>query len=309
MPAAYAHITLVNQFRETSRLRKRSGFPSAAISAIVKYFRFCELGAVSPDYPYLVLGLGGKAAKRWADIMHYTRTTQVICRGAELLSEMEGVPKEKGTAWLMGYVAHVVTDVSVHPVVELKVGPYDENKLAHRVCEMNQDVHIYQRLNMGGIGLSEHLKNGIGRCGDPASPKKLDPDIKALWSGMLKATHSAEFKKNSPKFDKWHSGFLRGIDKVAEEGEKLMPLARHVAQDLGLVYPDSVDPSSVNGLTTPTGTMDYDQVFDKAVENVASAWNNVAQSIFLKRPELLASMTNWNLDTGRDESTKLVYWS
>jgi hypothetical protein len=309
MPAAYAHITLVNLFRETRRLRNLSGSPVEAISAIMKYFRFCELGAVSPDYPYLVMGLGSKGAKKWADIMHYTKTTEVIRRGAEILSGMSGASQEKGIAWLMGYAAHVVTDVSVHPVVELKVGPYKGNEKAHRICEMHQDVHIYQRLNMGGIGLSEHLKAGIGRCGDPASPGNLDPDIKALWSDMLQTVHPREFKKNSPKLDKWHSGFLFGIDKVAEEGGKLIPLARHVALDLGIIYPASADSAYIQSLKVPNGTMDYDGVFDKAVENVAGVWNNIARSIFQKRPGLLASMTNWNLDTGKDESKKLIYWS
>jgi hypothetical protein len=308
MPAAYAHITLVNLFRQTIRFDNLPDFPSAARSAIINHFRFCELGAVSPDYPYLTLGSSN--AKKWADIMHYELTTQVIRSGAEILSGMTGVPKEKGTAWLMGYAAHVVADVSIHPIIELKVGPYVGNEKPHRICEMNQDVHIYKQLNMGGIGLSEHLKNGIGRCGSSFLwVKKLDPDIKALWSAMLEKTHPAEFKNNPPKFDKWHSGFLRGVDKVAEEGDKLIPLARHVAQDLGIVYPETADTTYINGLNTPTGAMDYDAIFEKTVGNVAQAWNSIAQSIFNKRPELMASMPNWNLDTGRDESSELTYWS
>ena len=36
--------------------------------------------------------------------------------------------QQKGLAWLLGYCAHVATDVTIHPVVEMKVGPYDENK-------------------------------------------------------------------------------------------------------------------------------------------------------------------------------------
>jgi len=46
----------------------------------LQYSKFCGLGSVSPDYPYLALGDGG--AKRWADIMHYTRTGEVIHAGA-----------------------------------------------------------------------------------------------------------------------------------------------------------------------------------------------------------------------------------
>ena len=47
MPGAYAHITHVNLIREPARLESR-GFPSEAIVSLLDYFRFCELGAVSP---------------------------------------------------------------------------------------------------------------------------------------------------------------------------------------------------------------------------------------------------------------------
>jgi len=309
MPAAYAHITLVNLCKEPANLDRLQGFPDKARSCINKYFRFCELGAVSPDYPYLAMGIGSKNAKKWADIMHYARTSDVIRSGAELLSGMTGVAQGKGTAWLMGYAAHVVTDVSIHPIVELKVGTYAGHEKEHRICEMNQDVYIYPKLNMGGIGLSEHLTNGIARCHDTGSKKKLDSDIKALWASMLKKTHASEFKKNSPKFDKWHSGFIQGVDQVAEEGGKLIPLARHVALDLGVIYPETANATYTKNLKTPTGPMDYDAIFARAIENVSLTWNTIARSIFNKRPEMLASMPNWNLDTGRDEADHLTYWS
>lgn len=126
MPGAYAHITLVNMLREPKRLESIKSFPTDAISAILDYFKFCELGAVSPDYPYLALG--DSNAKKWADEMHYTRTGSMIHAGVRLLKNMQGESKRKGLAWLLGYSAHVATDVTIHPVVELKVGDYDNHK-------------------------------------------------------------------------------------------------------------------------------------------------------------------------------------
>src|SRR3546814_8810785 len=55
-------------------------------------------------------------------------------------------------------------DVTLHPCINSKVGPYAQNKRAHRVCEMNQDVHAFQRLNLGAVDLPERLKTGIRRC-------------------------------------------------------------------------------------------------------------------------------------------------
>jgi len=51
----------------------------------------------------------------------------------------------------------VVADVTIHPILELKVGSYAEHKMGHRTCEMHQDAYIFQRLNLGDVGLSEHL--------------------------------------------------------------------------------------------------------------------------------------------------------
>jgi hypothetical protein len=52
MPGACAYLTLVNLIREPARLESYGLNPEAIIS-ILDYFRFCEPGAVSPDYPYL----------------------------------------------------------------------------------------------------------------------------------------------------------------------------------------------------------------------------------------------------------------
>jgi hypothetical protein len=52
MPGAYTHLTPVNLIREPARLENQ-GFTPEAVVSLPDYFRFCELGAVSPDYPYL----------------------------------------------------------------------------------------------------------------------------------------------------------------------------------------------------------------------------------------------------------------
>jgi hypothetical protein len=136
MPGAFAHITMVNCLSETARLKK---LPSAAAKAVLKNFKFCELGAVSPDYPYLVVG--DHNAKNWANSMHHERTGEMIHAGIENLKGSTGSALNKGIAWLLGYAAHVTTDVTIHPVVEMKVGPYKGNEKKHRICEMNQDSY------------------------------------------------------------------------------------------------------------------------------------------------------------------------
>lgn len=315
MPGAYAHITLVNLLREPARLEAIPEFPSEAISAVLEYFRFTELGAVSPDYPYLAIG-DGDAAK-WADAMHYTNTGAMIQAGVDLLKEMDGEPKRKSLAWLFGYAAHVATDVTIHPIVELKVGKYAKNKTAHRKCEMHQDAYIFQRLNLGEVGLSEHLDSGIARCGEPDNKRSLDGTIVTLWEEMLKRVHTVQYAINPPDIRKWHRGFMLVVDKIAEEGDRLLPLARHVAVDAGLTYPaasaidkdEYINKLQVSHPPNPTEFLRYDEIFDRAVNNVGDIWGLVASGVFSADTRYLAQIGEWDMDTGRDTNDKLVFWS
>ena len=143
--------------REPARLESHN-FPPAAIIAVLDYFRFCELGAISPDYPYL--DIAHPDACQWADRMHYQKTGDMVKTGIDLIRKLDGTAQQKAFAWLLGYTSHVVTDETIHPVVELKVGEYQKNKGRHRICEMHQDAYIFQQLNIGEIGLAEHLDSG-----------------------------------------------------------------------------------------------------------------------------------------------------
>ena len=308
MPGAYAHITMVNELKEPQRLERIPGFPRDAIAAVLKYFKFCELGAVSPDYPYLAIG--DERAKRWADIMHYTRTGEMIHAGVKRLKAIKGDARKKCLAWLLGYTAHVTTDVTIHPVVELKVGEYKGHEKPHRICEMHQDAHIFQRLNLGEVGLSEHLDSGIAACREAADPDLLDRSIVSLWTGMLQDVHPEEFAANPPDIDKWHRRFNFVIDKIAEEGDRLVPFARHLGVDSGLMYPakDDIDPQYIKDLATPSGKKDYDEIFEAAIGNVGNIWQVAASGATQGQKTYLARIGNWNLDTGRDESKRLVFW-
>lgn len=310
MPAAYAHMTLVNILREPRRLENLSDFPRNAIPILSRWQKFCELGAVSPDYPYLALD--DPQAKKWADLMHWIRVGEMIKAGIIYLRGVSGEGREKGLAWLLGYCAHVTTDVTVHPVIELKVGPYVGNERRHRICEMNQDVYIFQRLNLK-VTLSEFLKSGIYRCADPADAEKLDPDVSKLWLDMLKKVHAAEFTGNLPDIHKWHRRFTTIVDNIAEESNRLVAFARHVASGvLGMMYPleHEIDLQYINNLLCPGGrTHSYDQVFDMALANVGQVWTWVASGVLAGDTTYESKIGNWNLDTGLDENRRSVFWS
>ncbi|MBA2658607.1 MAG: zinc dependent phospholipase C family protein [Nitrosospira sp.] len=306
MPGAYAHLTLVNLIREPTRLENHA-FPPEAIVSLLDYFRFSELGAVSPDYPYL--DLTHRDAARWADQMHYERTGDMIKTGIGVIKKLNGVSQQKAFSWLLGYTSHVVTDVTIHPVVELKVGEYQQNKGKHRICEMHQDVHIFQRLNVGEIGLAEHLDSGIWGCCDKPDSGKLDPIIVSIWQSMLETCYPDLYQSNPPIIDDWHGSFKFIVDK-AEEGGALPPFARHVAANIGLTYPSAadIDTQYIEGLATPLGSMSYDQIFDHAMENVLAVWSSIATAVFKNDTAYQAAIQNWNLDTGKDGNGSYAYW-
>lgn len=309
MPGAYAHITLVNLAKEPGRLVE-AGFPDPAIAAVLAHFKYCELGAVSPDYPYLCLDSDQHS---WADHMHYEHVGQTIATGVDAALALAGAAREKVFAWLLGYAAHVVTDMTIHPVVERKVGPYAENKTDHRICEMHQDAYIFQRLDLGDIGVAEHLAQGIADCCGQDDPDALDPAITAVWAHMLKTAHAQAYAELAPDFGGWHRGFDFMVDKIAEEGNHLLPLARHVAAKFGLTYPapDQLDRQYLEGLDTPAGLLSYDDVFDSALRNVLGVWKELAERLFadVTAPVVQLAGQEWNLDTGRDQGGAYVYWA
>lgn len=304
MPGAYAHMTAVYYAVKSDRLQHLSAEAHRAVHSLQKYI---ELGCVSPDYPYLSLGDDGAAA--WADRMHYERTGRMIDAGVARVRTMgEGDGRRKCLAWLMGYAAHVVTDVTIHPVVLLRVGPYEENKTAHRVCEMHQDAYIYDTLGMGPITETEQLKDGIGACGDAHG---LAPDVRALWEGMLQAVHPQAYAEAPPDIDKWHRNFLRAVDGLADEGGWLPGFVMRRVAGMGIFYfgRELVEESYVKGLKVPgkAGYKDYQEIFKRAIDNVANMWVEIDESV--RSGEPVAASRDWDLDTGRDHATgELTYW-
>lgn len=304
MPGAFAHITAANVAISTNELAGID-MPDEAKLILSKNVNFVELGCVSPDYPYLAIA--DAKQNKWADLMHYDRSGDLIKLMAEACkTSSQATMRIKTFAWLCGYLSHVIADITIHPVVELKVGPYEENKDDHRTCEMNQDAYIWQRLKLGEIGLADRVERNIGRCaGDDGT---LDSDIVKLWGTGLNSIHSEYAQSFPPEFDKWHGGFQAVVNN-AEEGYRFFKWARHVAADSGLLYPrpSEVNPTYIDNLETPSGAMHYDQVFDMAVENIKSYIGILGRYIFSEGS--LDDVKNWNLDTGKDDSGRLTVWN
>jgi hypothetical protein len=311
MPGPYAHITLLHELMRPTRLKSIFSPSSGFEAALTTYFPYCSLGAVSPDYPNLAWVTA--TAPQWADAMHYTRACQMIRSGIGRVRHSTGAVRDKQIAWLLGYCAHVATDVTIHPVVQARVGEYAENQRQHRVCEMNQDSYIYRRMKLGEIGESDYFAVTVAQCYDSHDPSQLDSDISSLWEGMLEDVHPEQFIANSPDCNHWHQRFIERVTAGTKSTVRLFPLAGTIAARMELAYPahDKVDMQFIEELLIPTDQplfLHYDEIFDHAAGNVTLLWRQVEQALCHDDPRVLSDIGEWNLDNGCDENGRLVFW-
>jgi hypothetical protein len=215
----------------------------------------------------------------------------------------------------MGYTAHVVGDMCVHPVVELKVGSYQGNETAHRRCEMHQDVYIFRRMGTSMPQTSNHLQATLLTCSAQNDPTRLDPDIRHLWMGILKAVHNTLYEDDPPDLNKWHHGCYGVLQKLLPTTSRFVGFARHVCDGLGFSYPtlDEVDQAEyIQNLKVPDDRrLHYDDIFDFAIKTVQNVWLDVALYVTGQTDRIRFRNDEWNLDTGRNElaqQDKLVFW-
>jgi hypothetical protein len=284
---------------------------SSVVTSLKTSFPYCALGAVSPDYPNLVTG--DTHTSCWADAMHFSRVRETINSGINFVRKCQGDRRSKQMAWLLGYCAHVGADMTIHPVVQEKVGAYAENQRQHRVCEMNQDSYIYGRMNLGEIGASDIFARTVVQCGSPVNTAQLDSDIESMWDAVLKDIHPELYDAHPPEISAWHAAFVIRVAECSAAVTRLFPLAGIISEKMGLSYPcyAAIDRQFIDEQRVPSEkpqSLGYDEIFDHAVDNVAALWNHVEQAIASDNtPGLLAS-GEWNLDNGRDGQGKLVFW-
>ena len=313
MPGTFAHMTFVDAVCAES-LYDIDGLNADTSEALGLYLNFCELGSVSPDYPSLTVL--DKGAACWANVMHYFQTADFVRDGVRRLIEhppADPRDRQRCLAWLFGYAAHLVADLTVHPVIAMKVGCYEGHEAYHRRCELHQDVYIFNRILREDVCSAEYLRRaGIMTC---AENGVLNSAVNSLWFSMLNTIPRADIElrlgTKSPTKDPdpnlWHKWFTRLIDKVAEEGGRLPALARRLGEDE--LYPqlDRLDRTFIDDLKTPSNeATSYYAVFARARENIVHYWGELGAAIQDRNP-MLFTLPNADLDTGVAESAPL-FW-
>lgn len=309
MAGPYAHITLLYELLKHDRMKFI--FSSAPLrKAVSEFFPYVALGTVSPDYPNLASK--DPSAALWADAMHTGRTSSIINSCIRQIRTASGTARDKQFAWLLGYAAHVVTDMTIHPVVQAKVGIYSQNQLRHRICEMHQDSYIYRRMDLGEIGESDRFAMIIAQCSVIDETITLDPAIATLWEKVLHETYPENCSNNTPAPSTWHGEFMEIFLRPDSDGQNLFPLARKISAKVGAEYPayKDLDSQYIHDLPHPAGKtaqLDYEEIFYHGICNVASIWS-VIEKTTSDPSTVLTELDGWDLDTGRDEYGELVYW-
>lgn len=315
MPGTFAHLTLVDTLCVGKTLEAIDTLDDPVIQALLEYINYCGLGAVSPDYPYL--SLGDYSAEGWANGMHYYHSADFVQRAVSLLAgrDYHDPATQKAIAWLFGFVAHIVADVSMHPVINLIVGPYEQNKKEHRRCEAHQDAYIFTTMDLGDINKADYITNcGIASC---SVGRKLDDTIAGLWDDCLKTIPiGPDVRKGihgptrAPNIDDWNARFVATIEEVSDALPHLPLLCRIFDHLLGIGYPEpgELDWRYIRNLPTPGGaTKDYEELFWWMQGNTQRAWRNLGEALHGGSASLL-SLANADLDTGEDPSGQSIYW-
>jgi Zinc dependent phospholipase C len=292
MSGPYAHITLVHMFAG-SKVDAIPDFPEEAKQAYLNYLRFSAFGSISPDYPCFSL-----SERSWADIMHQVPPGEMNQSAAKKLKNMGGQKKQKCFAWFLGYMAHVATDLTIHPVVQKVASGFP----LHSICEIHQDVWIFDRLHIGEIHRANVL-SGINGCFSRGNGYELDPDIDAFWSDLLQEVYPAHWNNSRPHFSEWHKSFGLVVDNILSGNMTLF--GRHTMDG---IYPDRthINDTYIKKLPVPIdGSQDYNQIFDRAIESTEKLWSDVAKAVFQDNNQLSG---NWSLDTGLNQANQLVFW-
>lgn len=320
MAGGYTHLTLVR-----SAIREGRKNITALQDVLDDWGRFAYLGGVSPDYPYLGLDAD------WADLMHKGKTDQMIKCAMPLLHQARIAKPDaqewrQQFAWLLGFVAHIVADVTIHPVVNIRVGKYELNKEDHRRCEMNQDVWIYKEITGLDLHVSDNMKGEIRSCGTAID---LNDDVEGLWKICLERTFLPQ-QLQDDQIDRWHAFFIKLVD-LAEVGRKIPVFGRHMASG-ALAYPanNELDPTFFAKVEVPISpnvkntdnpkSSDFEQpqdrgqpssfeaIFRKTRGHILEAWRVLSDDLFGNDTDLgvhhMTVFGDWSLDTGIDNNSK-----
>lgn len=302
MSGPFAHMVAAEQ----AQLRAAHAGCELIARSTLHYPAWMQAGAVGPDYPYLT-EFTNPAAGDWATRLHRNNTGDTLRHGIWWLYDrarhQDEAEFQKATAWLAGYLSHIVLDATVHPVVAATIADSNDPD-AHCRCEMVMDAHICR--NRLGYELvfdewAQHIRN-ITHC----DRNGMDPVIKSIWSHMLRQTHGKHFRTTPPPFDAWHQSYLLAIESV--KGDVIFFRHASIGSPFVNIACDGIHEADrrrfIEHCRPPAGNrfgkinMHFDEVFASGVDNILRYWSLMEAAIQSRGDLALPELVNWDLDHG-----------
>lgn len=305
MAGAFTHMAIVAGAIKSFPPEQKMG------NILRRHRNFLTLGSVSPDIPYLAfLALKGFA---WADIMHYHQTNGIVKNAFHSLSVASKKEKdwECQLAWLMGFVAHLVADATIHPIVESIVGPYTDSSSRenHRLCEMTQDIMIFKEVLNLELAYAEYTDLLKASVTDSSYQKVCE-----FWESHVKVNFPIDESFSAEDVINSYYKLL----SVAEGGSELARGFRHLGVDF--IYPtyDELEKETpqfikqyYSEVQLPNGMKGHfrEHGYEYAVKNLTTIWSKIDRALFTT-DNIIEFVPNWNLDNGMDQTTGIqTFWS
>jgi hypothetical protein len=317
MPGTYAHMIAADKAKD--KIVEADSLIYFA-KCLLEFPEWLQSGTVGPDYPYLHHALTSHdLSDSWADLMHYTSIGDLIHNATVQIREMYNQNSEcnetrRNIAWFLGFISHIVLDITIHPVVRLVVGEYKDNPDEHRSCEMFMDTYIYNTTYKSELSNSEW----IDYLRSVSSEYGMDSQIVTFWNKLLNNTYPHEYKKNQPQIHKWHKKYIKKLDCA----DINVGFFRHCFADKGWAYPSILDireeeyQKYIHDLPLPKGncfdknSMNYDEIFKNGIKNIVFYWKKI-MSLITSNDNDFSFFKNWNLDTGipvDEEDSRETVW-
>jgi hypothetical protein len=286
---------------------------------------FLLLGSVAPDLPYL--DLVSREQKLYADLMHYEHTNLVPIRMLNDLGKSESAKRAEGWAqfaFILGYIAHCVTDATIHPIVLKAVGAYSLHSQDHRRCEMAQDSLLFKKVKGRDLQEAGYV-DVLRQC----APDETLNALFELWASALQATHLGVEPNPTP--GSWYQ-FYKEMLSAATGWTLAARCSKALVGDKGLVYLAAKDILELlphkqtfwfDNVKLPFPAAEhgpfYEHGFKKAAGNTTVAWKAAYQDYRNAKKigkegeggQLGNYLKNWDLDTGADMDevdTRVTYW-
>lgn len=303
MAGQFTHILVAKHALE--RLQKNSNFP------FLKHKPFIYAGSVAPDLPYFVKG--SDASFDWAERMHHYNTKSAILSALDYLEDNYS---DESNAWFMGYIAHVITDMTIHPVVNAISGPYYTEKReaeaqhSHRYTEMIQDSFVISEFCQSDFDPGE-FSTDLTKVADKISNNKISSNIENIWNEILRSSDSKLFADKKPEIDNWYKNYLEFMTSpvdasVISDNEmiKFLGCKAIIYKDLAQID-EAIFRKYITKLPFPVMSnqlqpvveskfLNYSEVFTKTVFLVKDTWDMMSSD----RSEFLKTLDDWSLDTG-----------